>query len=983
VTPERWTQIEELFHHACECDSKDRDALLDEACRTDPELRREVEALLASEENARDHLHAAVREQLETVGFPLAGETISHYRILDGLAGGGMGLVYRAEDIKLGRRVALKFLPEDSAKDSAARGRFEREARAASALEHANICPIYEFGEHEGRSFLVMQLLEGQTVRELISAAGPEKAPLEVTTLLDLAIQILNGLDAAHRHGIIHRDIKPENIFITCEGQAKILDFGLAKLARVSSGLEADSEDGAGGDAEGTSRITEQVATPDPFLSRTGVAMGTAGYMSPEQVRGEKLDARTDLFSFGLVLYEMATGKRAFAGDTGPELQEAILTKTPSPGGEVNPKLPAGIEKIIGRALEKDREARYQSAAEMRSDLQSLQHEIQQKPRVRWRELAAASVVVLLLASGAFWFAKRQPARKNPPAGLKLRQITTNPTENPVTGGAISPDGRYLAYTDTKGIHVKLIETGETRVVPEPEGLDGKDVDWKIIQQWFPDSTRFLAEAHPSGQSPAFWSSQGSSIWIVSVLGGPPRKLRDEASADSISPDGSLVAFQANKGRRGDREIWLMGPDGENARKLYEADENSAIGGFHWFPHGKRVWYYALDKSGVSLLTRELGGGPVTTMVPPNQMTNSWDVTLLPDSRLLYTLFESAAGGLSCNYWVMPIDERSGALTDKPKRLTNWGPTCPSGTSMTADGRKLTFLRWVGRSSLNVADLQSKGTYIANPRRFASSESWDYSVDWTGDSKKVIFLSNERGNTGIFKQSLDDDTAEAIVTGPNDVVDARVSPDGAGVVYSVRNSEDSIEHLKVMRVPVTGGPSQFVVTARAYSDFRCARTPSTLCVVSELTEDRKQFVFTAFDLLKGRGAELARVDLDSEAKKFHWDLSPDGLRLAFWKTPQAPIEILSLNGHARRSFYVKGWDNLDSLDWTADGKGFFIFDRVHGGMVLLLVDLQGNAHVLQKNQGDASAFCRQSPDGGHLAIGDFRIDGNIWTMENF
>jgi serine/threonine protein kinase len=985
LTPERWAQIEELFHRAAESAPKDRPGIVEGACVGDPELRREVEALLICDGAAGDSVQAAVHSELTAVAFPLTGETLSHYRILDGLGGGGMGLVYRAEDIKLGRRVALKFLPEESAKDPAALGRFEREARSASALEHPNICPIYEFGEHEGQPFLVMQLLEGQTLRELLSAAGQGKPPLELSRLLDLAVQITDGLDAAHRQGIIHRDIKPANIFVTHEDQAKILDFGLAKLARAVSAAEGDLEQdsrGKGGAGEAP-RESVPGATPDPFLSLTGVAMGTAGYMSPEQVSGKKLDARTDLFSFGLVLYEMATGKRAFAGDTGPELQQAILTKMPRPAREVNPELPAKLEKIIGRALEKDREARYASASEMRSDLQTLQRELEPKHRARWREVTAAGVALLFIASAAFWFAKRQSASKNPPPELKLRQLTTNPSGNAVTDGAISPDGKYLAYTDLKGMHIKLIETGEIRAVPQPEELKARSVEWRIVHQWFPDSTRFLAESHPSGQRAGLWTSQGSSIWIVSVLGGPPHKLRDEAYANAVSPDGSTISFGTKKGRRGDREIWLMGPNGENARKLYETDEDSAIGGLSWFPHGQRVWYGAYDKSGFTLVTRDLGGGPVTTIPRPPEMT-SWDVSLLPDARLLYVTGESGAVGSTCNYWVMPLDERTGAPTDKPKRLTNWGGTCPIGTSMTADGKKLAFFNWgQGRASMSVTDLEANGKRMTNLRRFAPSQGWDNPLTWTAKGKEVIFASNRNGHVGIFKQSLDSDTAEPLVSGPNDAADARVSPDGAWLLYSVSTMEDITGPLQVMRVPVNGGPSHLVLTARPYSEFRCARSPSSLCVISELREDRKQFIFTAFDPLQGRGAELARIDLDSEAKKFQWDLSPDGTRLAFTKTPQAPIRILSLRGDATQSFYVKGWDNLESLDWTADGEGFFIADGVHGGIVLLHVDLQGAAHVLQKNQGTAAAYARPSPDGRHLAIQDFGIEGNIWTLENF
>src|SRR6516165_8432979 len=313
---ERWAQIEELFHRATNCAPGERCAFLEKACGNDAELRREVEALLSFDANGSASVGETVRGGLEDAGFPLTGEIISHYRILDGLGGGGMGLVYRAEDIKLGRKVALKFLPEESVKDPAALGRFEREARSASALEHPNICPIYEFGEHEGQPFLVMQLLEGQTLRELISAAEPGKPPFTLDELLDIADQISEGLEAAHRHGIIHRDVKPVNIFVTTQGQVKILDFGLAKLSPREI-AEEESELTA---PESQEKKEETLTTHNPLLSRTGVAMGTAGYMSPEQVRGEKLDTRTDLFSLGLVLYEMATGQRAFTGESTPLL---------------------------------------------------------------------------------------------------------------------------------------------------------------------------------------------------------------------------------------------------------------------------------------------------------------------------------------------------------------------------------------------------------------------------------------------------------------------------------------------------------------------------------------------------------------------------------------------------------------------------------------------------------------------------------------
>ena len=269
---------------------------------------------------------AASRLQLAPAG--LTGRTVSHYRVLDVIGGGGMGVVYKAEDLKLGRAVALKFLPEELGSDPYALERFSREARAASSLDHPNICTIYEFGEHEGRPFMVMQLLEGQTLRDLLSRANSGETRISVDQLLIIALQISEGLQSAHEKGIIHRDIKPANIFITNRGVAKILDFGLVKL------LEADQEDEVAPAQDEPSKSASTALT----LTRTGMAMGTAGYMSPEQARGEKLDARTDIFSFGLILYEMATGRRAFTGETAAVLKDAILNNLPVPVQDLNPR---------------------------------------------------------------------------------------------------------------------------------------------------------------------------------------------------------------------------------------------------------------------------------------------------------------------------------------------------------------------------------------------------------------------------------------------------------------------------------------------------------------------------------------------------------------------------------------------------------------------------------------------------------------------
>jgi len=467
----------------------------------------------------------------------LIGKRVSHYRVLEVVGGGGMGLVYKAEDIKLGRRVALKFLPPELTKDPLALRRFEREARAASALDHANICAVHEFGEYEGQPFIVMQFLEGQTLREFIENATADakgsrsslsKTALPYRTTLDLALQIARGLNAAHEKGILHRDIKPANIFVTKRGEAKILDFGVAKvLAGSDSPYEVDSIGGA--------RVPPSEG--DLSLTRTGMALGTASYMSPEQIRGEKLDARTDLFSFGLVVYEMATGQQAFAGGTAESVHAAILHRSPIPARELSPRIPPKLGEIIHKALEKDRGRRYQSAFEMHADLERLREiEDSNSHRIR-RQFVAGVTLALCLAGGLLYRVAWRPKASSPE--LRLRQLTSNSTENPVRSGAISPDGNYLAFSDTRGIHVKVLATGESQIIPQPEqALNDKQANWEVVR-WFPDGTRFLAQLIPP---PEHYSGiVRSSIWSVSLLGGVrPHRNEDFGAAALHSIESSV-----------------------------------------------------------------------------------------------------------------------------------------------------------------------------------------------------------------------------------------------------------------------------------------------------------------------------------------------------------------------------------------------------------------------------------------------------------
>lgn len=367
MSVEQWERTKQILEEALRVPVQERSRFLDAACGSDHDLRAEIESLISSHDEASTAFLAADAFQVLDLSGTASpqiqiGELIGHYRVLSEIGRGGMGVVFKAEDIKLGRRVAVKFLPSELASDPKAFERFEQEARAASALDHPNICGVYQLGEHEGQPFIVMQLLEGQTVREWIEAA---KAKPRMTELLDFAIQIAEGLEAAHGNGIIHRDIKPANLFISKRNQVKILDFGLAKFVET----ELAEHRAAEGEAQAA-------FSGDPNLTRTGVSMGTPSYSSPEQIRGEQLDARSDLFSFGLVLYEMVGGRRAFPVSTRAMFRNAVLNLPATPVRALNSEVPPALERVIGKMLEKDRDHRYQSAGEISAELRRIRDEL-------------------------------------------------------------------------------------------------------------------------------------------------------------------------------------------------------------------------------------------------------------------------------------------------------------------------------------------------------------------------------------------------------------------------------------------------------------------------------------------------------------------------------------------------------------------------------------------------------------------------------